>query len=105
MVLLYKDYFLLCRHIITKQTIIDINSIHQRFLRIFLLSNSVPNKLIISDAKVLQVKNSNNFSARIKPLDNLYDRNSDVSNILDNALADLEKYKFEKNPRMSTKIA
>lgn len=100
-----SPYSLPCRHSLVEGEIIDIKSIHPRFLRSGQDNPVLNNTVIIKDITFPQEKNRNTFLARIDPFLNYYGRNNQVSEILDQTVNNLENLQIHPNYGMPPMIA
>ena len=94
-----------CRHTIKPGYLINIDTIDQRFLRIQNDYQPSINSVTITNEKVTTEKTRNNFLARIDPYVNLYGKNSQIDDILDTTLNNLEHLRIRPNPGMPPTIS
>ena len=100
-----SPYTIPCRHTIRNGSCVDLNQIHKRFLRNFNTFQPLPNAIQVSETPTLHVKNRTNLLAQIEPYANLYGHNSEVDNIFDSALTDLENLSVRRNTGKPPTIA
>ena len=100
-----STYTIPCRHTIRNGYWVDLNQIHKRFLRNFNTFQPLPNAIQVSEIPTLHVKNRTNLLAQIEPYANLYGHNSEVDNIFDSALTDLENLRVRRNTGIPPTIA